>query len=75
MITLYSTPTCSQCAQVKAFLNKQHIDFKQIDVSQDKEAAKEMIDLTNQMGVPVVRRGDAFVVGYDPLALKAFLEA
>ncbi len=64
-VKVYSTPFCSYCVTLKAFLEKHSIEFQNIDVSVDKEAAQEMIRKTEQTGVPVVEIDDQIVIGFN----------
>ena len=65
MVKVYSTPICPYCVSLKAFLKEHNIEFEEIDVSQNERAAKEMIEKTGQMGVPVLEADGEFVVGFD----------
>jgi glutaredoxin 3 len=64
-VKVYTTPTCVYCVTVKNFLKEKNVDFQEIDVSQDKEAADQMIEKTGQMGVPVIEIDQEVVVGFD----------
>ncbi len=64
-VKLYSTPTCVYCVTLKKFLEEKGIEFEEIDISENKEAAEEMIEKTGQMGVPVVEIDDQVIVGFD----------
>ncbi|MCA9364411.1 MAG: glutaredoxin family protein [Candidatus Moranbacteria bacterium] len=70
-VIVYSTPTCGYCVMAKDFLKEHNVDFKEIDVSQDQQAAQEMMNKTGQMGVPVVAitkddGEEKVMVGYNP---------
>jgi len=39
----------------KDFFNENHIAFTDIDVSADAEKKKEILDMTGQLGVPVIK--------------------
>ena len=65
MIKLYSTPTCPYCVTLKKFLEEKKVDFEYIDVSQNEQALKEMIDKSGQIGVPVSDINGEIVVGFD----------
>lgn len=69
-ITVYSTPTCPYCKLVKEFLKEQSLSFEDVDVSADSEAAKHMVKLSGQMGVPVVDVGGQIIVGWNKNALE-----
>jgi glutaredoxin-like YruB-family protein len=64
-VKVYSTPTCPWCARTKEFLKEHKIEFKDIDVSTDHEAAHEMMEKSGQMGVPVTDINGEIIVGFD----------
>ena len=70
-VNVYSTPTCPYCKMAKAFLKEKGVKFKDFDVSSDRAAAKEMIEKSGQMGVPVIDINGKIIVGFD----RGFLEA
>ena len=75
-VKLYSTPTCPYCKMAKDFLDKEGVPFAAIDVSQDEKAAREMVDKSGQMGVPVLEIENTMIVGFDKGAYKkALVEA
>lgn len=53
-IKIYSTPVCPHCVSAKEYLKQNNVEFEEIDVAQDQEAAQEMVQKTGQMGVPVI---------------------
>lgn len=69
-VTVYSTKNCPYCRMVKAFLDKHGVAYRGIDVGEDREAAREMIRLSGQRGVPVTTIGDEVIVGFDARRLK-----
>ena len=72
-VKLYTTPICPYCLSLKEFLKEHNIEFEEIDVSRNQEAAKEMIEKTGQMGVPVVEINGEVVVGFDREKIKNLL--
>jgi alkyl hydroperoxide reductase subunit F len=64
-VTVYSTQNCPYCRMAKAFLDKHGVPYESIDVGADNEAAKKMIDLSGQRGVPVIIVDDEVIVGFD----------
>lgn len=65
MIKVYSTPTCPYCVTLKNFLKESGFEFEDIDVAANPEAAKEMIEKSGQMGVPVSDINGEIVIGFD----------
>ena len=64
-VKIYSTPTCPHCIAVKKFLKEHKIEFENIDVSEDEEKAKEMVEKSKQSGVPVIEIDGKIMVGFD----------
>ena len=64
-ITVYSTPTCPYCIQLKEWLEKHEVEFEDIDVSADREKAEEMVKKSGQMGVPVIELDKELIIGFD----------
>ncbi len=54
-IKIYSTSWCAYCKAEMKFLDEHKVKYEHVDVEADESQAKEMIDLTHQMGVPVTR--------------------
>jgi len=76
-VTIYTTPTCGFCKMTKEFFKEHSIQYTEHDVSQDSEKAQEMVDLSGQMGVPVISIGEgeeqSLIVGFDEAKLKELL--
>lgn len=64
-VTIYSTPTCHFCHMAKEFFTEKNIPFTDYNVSVDAEKRNEMIQLTGQLGVPVIKIGEDLMVGFD----------
>jgi glutaredoxin-like YruB-family protein len=72
-VKIYSTPVCPYCTALKEFLKERNIEFEDIDVSQNEEALKEMVEKSGQMGVPVVEIDGEIVVGFDKERISKLL--
>ena len=70
-VTVYSTKNCPYCRMTKAFLDKNNVPYTNIDVGEDAEAAKKMVALSGQRGVPVIIVNDEVIVGFDSQRLNA----
>ncbi len=64
-VKVYSLPTCPYCIKTKAFLKEKNIAFEDIDVSNNPQAAKEMVEKSGQMGVPVIDIDGKIIIGFD----------
>jgi glutaredoxin-like YruB-family protein len=64
-VTVYSTPTCPYCRQVKDYLRDNGVVFEDKDVAADLSSRKKMVDVSGQLGVPVVEIDGKIVVGFN----------
>ncbi len=72
-VILYSTQACPWCVRAKDFLKEHDVEFQDIDVSQDHEAAQRMVERSGQTGVPVIEIGDEVIVGFDKARIMELL--
>ncbi len=76
-ITIYTTKTCGYCRATKDLLRKNSVPFTEIDVSSDREKAREMIARSGQMGVPVLFIGEEgseeMIIGFDESRIRQAL--
>lgn len=54
----------------KSFLDRHNIPYKNIDVGLSQDAAEEMVKLSGQYGVPVIRVDDEIIIGFDQTRLQ-----
>lgn len=73
-VTIYSTPVCHFCQAAKAYFTENGVAFTEHNVAEDADKRQEMIDMTGQMGVPVIKMGDDVVIGFDEAKVKEILE-
>lgn len=69
-VKIYSTSTCPWCVKAKEFFKEKGIEFEDINVAENKEAAKEMMEKSGQMGVPVIDINGKIIVGFDQGAIE-----
>ena len=72
-VVVYSTPTCPYCKRAKDYLTRKGIAYTDYNVAEDREKAKEMIQKSKQMGVPVIVVDDEFTVGFNQAKLDSLL--
>lgn len=71
-LVVYTAPNCPYCEALKSFLKELGLAFKEVDVSKDPKAARELILKSGQAGVPVLEVEGEIIVGFDR---EAVLEA
>ncbi len=73
-VVVFTTPTCSWCRVVKQHLKKNNIRFKEIDITKDERAARDMVRRTGQQGVPVTLIRNRPVVGFKKEEINRLLD-
>jgi len=74
-IIVYSTPTCHYCTMAKNYFTKMGVQYEDINVGMDREAAQEMVKKSGQMGVPVVDIDGQIVVGFQPEVFERLINS
>lgn len=64
-VIVFSTPNCPFCNMAKRYLRERGIKFRDVDVSRDAAAARDMVRRSGQQGVPVIDINGKIVVGFD----------
>lgn len=62
---IYSTKTCAFCNVQKQWFDSKDVNYKVIDIEENKEAAKRVEELTGRMAVPVTVIGDIVIQGFN----------
>jgi len=60
---------------VKEFFHQKGVTYQEFDLSRDQEAVVRVLRLTRQKRVPVIQKGDRFLVGFNAQELENFLAA
>jgi glutaredoxin-like YruB-family protein len=72
-VQIYSTPTCSYCHMAKDFFKKNNVSYEDFNVATDLEKRKEMVEKSDQMGVPVIIIDGELIVGFDKAKISRLL--
>lgn len=64
-VLMFSTPTCTYCRQAKRYFREKGVRFRDVDVSKDPAAARDMVRMSGQQGVPVIKIGSKVMVGFN----------
>lgn len=70
---VYKTPTCPYCHMAIEYLRSKGVRVEEVDVSNDQDAAMEMVQKSGQMGVPVIEIGGRIIIGFNRPAIDAAL--
>lgn len=72
-VIVYSTPTCPFCVMAKEYLSEKGVQYEDVNVATDHERAREMVEKSGQMGVPVIEIDNNIVVGFQPQVFDSLL--
>ena len=72
-VVVFSSPTCVWCMRAKTYLRTQGVAFRDVDVSRDPAAARDLVRRTGQMGVPVIEIDGQPIVGFDQARIDSAL--
>lgn len=64
---MYTRGFCGYCAAARRLLADRGVEFKEIDVTMDAGARREMMERSGRRTVPQIFVGDHHVGGYDEL--------
>lgn len=73
-VAIYTTPVCHFCHQAKEFFKEHNISYTEYDVASDATKRQEMIDMTGQLGVPVIQIDNNLIVGFNKPTVMQLLE-
>lgn len=69
-VILFSTRSCSWCRRAKRYLKENQVRFKEVDIERDPKAAQDIVKKTGQTGVPVLKIGGKWIVGFDQARIE-----
>lgn len=64
-VTVFTMNHCPFCLQLKLFLKRKGVEFREINTSGHPEILKDLQDETSFLTLPQVFVGDLFLGGYD----------
>ncbi len=73
-VTLYTTPSCGYCRMAKDFFQANNIQYQEKDVAIDSAAREEMLNKSDQLGVPVIEIGENILIGFNQPKLRELLD-
>ena len=72
-VIVYTTPTCPHCTNLKNYLRRNQVPFRDVDVSKDQKMAQELVRKSGQQGVPQTEINGRIVVGFDKSKIDQML--
>ena len=72
-VTIFTTPSCVYCKMTKEFFAKNGVQYDEKNVATDMQAREEMLEKSQQLGVPVIEVDDTIIIGFDKKNLEMAL--
>jgi len=69
-IIIYSTPTCVYCKMAKQYFENNDLKYTEHNVAEDDSAREEMLQKSQQMGVPVIDINGKVLIGFIKLEIE-----
>ncbi len=70
---MYTTDTCHYCHLAKDYFKANNVPYNEFNVGTDMVKRKEMMEISKQLGVPVIKIDDTVVVGFDQSKIAGLL--
>ena len=74
-VIIYSTTMCPWCVKAKQYFKEKNIEFEDVNVGENEEAAREMIEKSGQTGVPVIDIDGEIIIGFNKPEIDRALES
>jgi len=71
---IYTSPNCSHCQALKAYLKNKGIDFTEIDITIDQDAFSRVVTKSGKMEVPLIEYKDKYLAGFNVEELEELLK-
>ncbi len=72
-VIIYSTPSCHFCHMAKDYFDNKGVTYTEYNVAEDAEKRAEMLERTEQMGVPVIDVAGEIIIGFNESKLEELL--
>lgn len=72
-VTIYSADWCAFCHATMDYLKSKGIEYTEKNVEKDPAFAKESVEKSGQMGIPVIDIDGEIIVGFDRPKINAAL--
>jgi glutaredoxin len=72
-ITVFTSESCHWCKAATAYLDERGLSYREVDVIKDPRGRQEMVRMTGQFGVPVIRVGESAMTGWDRAEFERLL--
>lgn len=74
-VIIYSADWCAFCHAAKEYLDTKGVEYTERNVEENQDFAREAVDKSNQMGIPVLDIDGTIIVGFDRPKIDTALAA
>lgn len=71
-IRLFVKPWCGWCQEAEEWLDERKIEYERLDVTNDRDARQEMVQLSGQTLAPVIEVDGEILADFDTGQLAKF---
>lgn len=72
-IVIYTATWCGYCRLAKEYFKSHNLGYTEHDVEADPEMAREAMEKSGQLGVPIIIINDHVIVGFDQAKIEELL--
>lgn len=72
-VIVYTTNSCPYCVALKNFFQENNVDFKEVDITQDEELKKKIVEETGKREVPITKIEGETIIGFDKEKISQLL--
>lgn len=73
-VLIFTTPSCGYCTAAKNYFKSKNIPYREIDITKDPDAQRDMENKSGQKGVPVIIINNRTIVGFDKQKIEDFIK-
>lgn len=74
-VKIYTTSTCVYCRAAKEYFKEKGVQYEEINLSEHPDRIQEMVQISGQMGVPVILIDEKLIIGFDRGAISQALDS
>lgn len=72
-VKIYTTSTCAYCKAAKEYFKEKGVEYEEVDLGANPDKVQELIQISGQMGVPVITVDGKVIVGFNKGAIDQAL--
>jgi len=73
-VKIYTTSTCVYCRGAKEYFKEKGIQYSEVNLSENPDKVQELVQISGQMGVPVILIDGKVITGFNRGAIDEALD-